>query len=202
MKLNDEQIAEIRKTVEQSGIGIQTLRDDLVDHLCCVAESKIETGKKFETALSEALHELAPDGLDEIQRETIYLLNSNKTIFMKKLMYLVGLLSTMAFVSGWACGLLQLPGHRELSIYGFFAFVFIFLPLLTIDYYKIRIQRAVSDKFKLILGLMSGVIIAFATIFKMMHWPGASELLIAGTVIFVFGFLPFQFFTMYKKSVS
>ena len=81
-------------------------------------------------------------------------------------------------------------------------FVFISLPLHTIDYYKVRIQRAVSDKFKLIPGLISGVIVAFATIFKMMHWPGASELLIAGTVIFVFGFLPFQFFTLYKKSVS
>ena len=202
MRLSSEQIAIIRKHVEASTISTDSLKDDVIDHLCCVVEIKMERGGVFDMALREALHELAPDGLNEIQRETVFLLNSTKIIFMKKIMYGIGLLSAMSFVLGWAFGMIHLPGAVELSIYGFMAFVFIFLPMLAIDRYKVNIRWALSDKLKFGLGFVSGFIVAISVFFKLMHLPGAEELLIMGTGIFVFGFLPFLFFTMYKKSIS
>jgi len=90
MRLSVDQIEHIRKNIDQSAITIESLRDDVLDHLCCAVEIKMERGKVFETSVREALRELAPDGLDEIQNETIFLLNSNKIIVMKKVMYSIG----------------------------------------------------------------------------------------------------------------
>ena len=202
MRLSSEQIAIIRTYIDKSTISIDSLKDDLVDHLCCVVEIKIERGGVFDMALREALYELAPDGLNEIQHETVFLLNSTKIILMKKVMYSIGLLSAMVFVLGWAFGIMHLPGATELSIYGFLTFAFIFLPMLALDHYKLNIRWALSDKLKFGLGFASGIIVALSVVFKLMHLSGAQELLIIGTALFIFGFLPFVFFNMYKKSVS
>jgi hypothetical protein len=202
MKLSAEQVAIIRKQVEQSGIVNETLRDDVLDHLCCAVEIKLTKGENFEVALQEASHELAPEGLIEIQRETIFLLNSTKIIRMKKVTYSIGLLSVMSFVLGWMFGMLHWPGARELSIGGFLGFIFLYVPLLAFDRYKTNIRWILSDKLKFILGAISGLAMTVAIAFKILHLPGADQLLILGTVLFTFGFLPFLFFTIYKKSVS
>ncbi len=202
MKLSTAQIEIVRSIIDQSRIQIQTLKDDLLDHLCCVVEIKMDSGKAFDQALMEAQLEIAPGGLDEIQRETLFLFNSIKIMRIKKIMYLIGLLSAMAFVSGWTFSLLHLPGGKELSIYGFLSFAFVFLPLLAIDYFKVKIQRAISEKFRFVLGLSSGFMVALSVLFKTLHYEGAPELLIAGSTLFILGFLPFLFFNMYKKSVS
>lgn len=202
MKLSSEQVAIIRKQVEQSGIVNETLRDDVLDHLCCVVEIKLSKGTNFDLAVAEASHELAPEGLTELQRETVFLLNSTKIIRMKKLMYLIGLISVMAFVMGWLFGMLLLPGARELSIGGFLGFMFLYLPLLVIDRYKTNIRWILSEKLKFILGSVSGLVMTIAIAFKILHLPGADQLLILGTLLFTFGFLPFLFFGMYKKSIS
>lgn len=202
MKVKPEQLESIRKIIDESNITIETLRDDLLDHLCCAVEIKMSRGKEFERALKEALDELAPNGLDELQHETIFLLNSTKIILMKKIMYAIGLISAMSFGAGWFFGMLHLPGARELSIYGFFAFAFIFLPMLTINYFKLRIQRALSEKLKIVLGLLSGILIGLSLVFKTLHLQGAQEILQIGAFIFIFGFLPFLFFNMYKKSIA
>ena len=75
MKLVAEQVAIIRQQVEQGGIVNETLKDDVLDHLCCVVEIKLGKGKSFDLALQEAMIELAPEGFMEIQHETIFLLN-------------------------------------------------------------------------------------------------------------------------------
>lgn len=202
MKVTAEQVAIIKKQVEQSGIINEMLRDDVLDHLCCVVEIKLSRGKNFDQAIQEASHELAPGGLIEIQRETVFLLNSTKIIRMKKITYSIGLLSAMTFVLGWCFGMLHWLGARELSIAGFLGFIFIYVPLLAVDRYKSNIRWLLSDKLKFILGAISGLILAFAIAFKILHLPGADQLLLSGTGLFVFGFLPFLFFTMYKKSIS
>jgi hypothetical protein len=202
MKVTAEQVAIIKRQVEQSGIVNETLRDDVLDHLCCVVEIKLSKGKNFDQAIQEASQELAPEGLIEIQRETVFLLNSIKIIRMKKVTYSIGLLSVMSFVLGWMFGMLHWLGARELSIGGFLGFIFLYIPLLAFDRYKTNIRWMLTDKLKFILGSVSGLAMAIAIAFKILHLPGADQLLIFGTVLFTFGFLPFLFFTMYKKSIS
>ena len=203
MRLTADQVNAVRAHVERSGLTMEALKTDVLDHLCCVVEVKLDRGRTFEIGLKEALVELAPNGLKDLENETVFLLNSTKIILMKKLMYTIGALSSMSFVAGWAFGILHLPGAFELSAYGFLGFSLLFMPLYAIDYYKTSIQRALSEKLRFILGLLSAVMMAASVIFKMLHLPLLPTFfLITGTATFVLGFLPFLFFGMYRKSIS
>lgn len=86
MKLNENNVSQIRETIGQSKISIASMKEDILDHLCCAVEYRIEKGLNLDEAFDDSLHELAPRGLDEIEKETYLLLNP-KFFFMKRLMY-------------------------------------------------------------------------------------------------------------------
>jgi len=202
MKLTKEYIDIIRYRIDQSDITMHTLKDDVLDHVCCVVERKIKEGKSFEIALQEAFHEVAPNGLDEIQRKTFYLLNSPKIIFMKKVMYLTGLICAITISVGWLFATLRWPGAREIFNMGFLGFLWVFVPMLVVDRYRVRIRKPVSEKIKIVLGAVSGFTVGLSLVFKLLHLQGADIVLIVGMLMFIFGFLPIFFFTLYKKAVN
>jgi hypothetical protein len=202
MKLSHEQLAVIGEHIQKSDITIETLKDDLIDHLCCVVERKMDKGEDFETALQTALKELAPHGLDAIQLETFYLLNSPKIILMKKVIYSIGLISAVVLSVGWLFTVLRWPGGYELFNYGFLGFLLLFIPLLAIDRYKANLKNALCEKLKVVVGSVSGIVVGISLVFKFLHLQGADIIFIAGMLLFSFGFLPFLFFSMYRKAVS
>ena len=144
---------------------------------------------------------MAPNGLKEIERETIYLLNYNRIIIMKKFMYFTGFLGATALTAGTTFKLLSLPFGYELFATGFLILLLIFVPLYAFDRYKV-IAKNISQRLKIILGVVASIITGLAGLFKVLHLQGADLLLMLGALIFTVGFLPFLFFTMYKKSIS
>ena len=202
MKLTDEQEEIVRTNVNAQGLKLKTLCDDVIDHLCCVIESELGKGKSFDQLLHDAMAELAPNGLIDLEYKTIFLLNSNRIMIMKKLMYLIGLLGSLALGTGYTFKLLHWPGASQLFIVGYLTLFLVFVPLLAFDRFKVAIVNVLSERLKLILGVISSVILGLAGLFKIMHLQGADVLLISGIIVFTAGFLPFLFFTMYKKSVS
>lgn len=202
MRLTDKQIAAIQDNIEETGITLDSLKEDLLDHICCVVEHEMKQGKNFDTAYDNAVTQLSPNGLQEIQRETVFLLNFNKIIRMKKIMYAIGLLASMSVSIGYLFIILRWPGGPNMFNYGILAFVLIFLPLLAIDRYKVNISQAVSEKIRLILGFSSAFLTGLSVVFKLLHLQGATILIILGAMLFAFGFLPFLFFRMYKRSIE
>ncbi len=206
MKLTIDQEKAIEDFVDAQGLKIRTLRDDVIDHLCCVLESraKDELGKEtsFEQLLDKAVQDLAPQGLIELQHKTVFLLNAKRIILMKKLMYLIGFISSVILTTGIACKLLRIPFGHPLFMTGLLTFLLVFIPLLAIDNYKVALAQTISIRLKIILGVVAAGIVGFSTLFKLMHLQGAEVLLMLGTVVFALGFLPFYFFTMYRKSVA
>lgn len=200
MTLSPEQTTYVREYVDQNSIRIYTLRDDVLDHLCCSVEFKIDEGKTFEASLREAVDELAPEGLEKLEYETILLLES-KNILMKKFMYFLGLFTTIAMSMGFTFRILHMPGGYELLNYGFLAFALIFLPMLTYNNFKMSMKRTRAEKLRIILGIVSALCTGAAVFFKMIHYPGVDPLLLAGMAIFSFGFLPCLFYTMYERSI-
>ncbi|MEM6817090.1 MAG: hypothetical protein AAF600_22310 [Bacteroidota bacterium] len=100
MRLTAGQENTVRTFVENQGLKIDTLKEDVIDHLCCVIETRLGNKKSFEQLLLEASEELAPHGLIELERTTVFLLNSKRIIIMKKLMYLVGFIGSVALTGG------------------------------------------------------------------------------------------------------
>ena len=202
MKLSDVQEEAIRQYVIDHSLRLQPLSDDIIDHLCCVVESQLGKGKSFEEILRDASAELAPNGLNELQHRTIFLLNSKRIILMKKLTYIMGFLGSVTLALGITFKLLNLPAANELFMVGYLLFLLVFIPMWAVDRFKVSIVRALSERWKIILGVTSSVILGFAGLFKVFHYQGAALLLMLGTIIFVFGFLPFLFFTMYRHSTT
>jgi hypothetical protein len=202
MTLSSEQVKRICDHVNQY-ITISTLRDDMVDHVCCIIERLMAGGSTFEESMQQAMMEVTPGSLNEIQRETNYLLNIRDKIPMKKLTYLIGSLSAMAISFGWLLRTLHL-GELGNAVFAFGAlgFVAVFLPLLGINYFKDNTDKSMPEKLRFVLGILSGIFIGLAFLAKIMHMPGADQVLWAGGILFTFGFLPFLFFNLYKKSIS
>lgn len=201
MTLSAEQILFIRERIDASDMRIVTLKEDVLDHLCCIVEERMSAGESFDKALDHALYQLSPEGLDEIQYETDYLFKQN-TIPMKKFMYSIGLVTSISFTMGLMMKLLHMPGGEQLVNYGFFGFALLFMPMLTFHLYRKNSLRATHEKFKIVLAIVSAALTGLAVLFKMSMNLGWSEaMLITGASVFSFGFLPFHFYGMYKKAL-
>jgi hypothetical protein len=201
MKLTEAEVNLITDAVIRERITIETLRDDLIDHLCCVVENKMSNGAGFNDALIEAMKELAPHGLQELQQETFFLLDNEKTVYMKKVTYLIGLLSTMCYSIGFTFRILHWPGGFEIANYGVMAFVFLFLPMLAVNYLKFKIHKAASERWYMLLGFLSAGLIGLTTIFKILHLQGADALFLISAFVFSFAYLPMLFFNLYQKAL-
>jgi len=200
--LSEAQEKIIIEEIEQSSVKSQELKDDLIDHFCCLVEIEMKKGKTFQTALQSAYKQTAPNGLDEIQNETLFLLNFNKIMLMKRLTYASGYLFALALIVGIFFKLMHLPGATVLMFGGGSGFAFIFIPLLLINKFKRSAPKVMSEKLKWILGSASFIMFMLASWMKLQHLMGAAFMLGLSFLVFGFGFLPFLFFRMYKKSVE
>lgn len=192
----------IIEEIEGSSIKNQELKDDLIDHFCCLVEIEMDRGSSFEKALEKAYHQTAPNGLGEIQNETIFLLNYSKIMLMKRLTYVVGYLVTVTWIAGILLKALHLPGAGVLMGSGAIGVTCIFIPLLLINRYKHLAREVISERMKWILGGFSIALLVASITMKMLHLQGASLMLFISFLLFGIGFLPFLFFRMYKKSVD
>ncbi|WP_420316326.1 hypothetical protein [Ekhidna sp.] len=192
----------IIQEIDQSSIKNQAMKDDLIDHFCCLVEIEMDRGQSFEKAFEKAYLQTAPNGLDEIQQETIFLFNYSKIMFMKRLMYVVGYLFTVTWITGIAFKLLHLAGAGVLMGLGAIGVSCVFIPLFLINRYKLIAREVLSEKLKWIIGTISIALIIASVTLKMLHLPGAGVMLGISFLLFGIGFLPFLFFRMYKKSID
>jgi hypothetical protein len=79
-------------------------------------------------------------------------------------------------------------GANMMLVIGWVIVPGIFLPLLLVE----KLRETSSRKIKAIylLGASALFIFEFATLFKLMHWPGTSIMLITGSILLVTCFLP------------
>ena len=202
MQLTNEQVDVIHDYINTSSIQIQSLKDDLLDHFCCATEMYMVDELSFEEAYQKAKTLTAPDGLNQIQQETIFLLNYNKIIFMKRLAYLSGFLFSFAWLMGVYFKIMHFPGANILAFGGMSGVSFIFIPLLLINRFKGDLHAVLSEKLKWFFGVLGLISFAVASWMKLAHLAGATIDIGFSFVVLGFGYLPFLFFRMYKKSLD
>jgi hypothetical protein len=202
MKLTADQVEVVKRAVESSGIEIETLKDDVLDHLCCVIESELKDERSFDDLLEKAIIQLAPHGLKQIEKETMYLLNANKILAMKKIMFFIGFVGAFTLTMGTTFKWLHWVGGDELFMIGFLTLTLLYAPLVAIDSYKVPLSRALSHKLRITIGLLSVLSIGVGALLKVSGLFGGDFLLLGGSIVFAIGFLPFHFFTLYKHSVA
>ncbi len=201
-KLSDEQIEFIEQQVNNSQIESEELKEDLIDHFCCVIEEYMDKGKSFEDSYNKAYQIVCPNGFDEIYKETLLLLTSNNIIAMKKSMFILGFIATILWTTSILFKLLHWPGAGALIILGAFMLIFVLLPIIALYFYKKEFSQYISYKLKYIFGFVGLGLFLLGIVGKIMHWPGWGITLVVSMVIINFGFFPFLFYRLYKKSVE
>ncbi|MDR2009746.1 MAG: hypothetical protein LBQ22_04620 [Bacteroidales bacterium] len=200
--LTEQNIEFITQIVNQSNITSIEMKEDLIDHFCCAIEEDMKKGLSFEKAYDKAYHNICPDGFDEIQRETVFLLVSKKIKAMRRLMYVSGYLSAIGITTTVFMKLNHIAGGQVVFLITAVILVFLFLPTLSSNLYKREMVKSLSNRLKYISGLAAMILLVAFVVFKITHWPGSAMILLASIAIINFAFLPFLFFKMYKKSAE
>jgi hypothetical protein len=69
--------------------------------------------------------------------------------------------------------------------------------------FLLTLKTATTMKITMYLfGYFSAILVTTGILFKVMHWPPASILLVLGIALLNFGYLPMYFYSKYKQSVA
>ena len=175
--ISDEQVDYIVREIEKGNVVNQILKDDLLDHMCCLVEIEMDRGVPFEAAYQRAFDQTSPNGYGEIQQETVFLLNYNKIMNMKRFTYISGFACSLAMTAGVFFKLLHLPGATQLLFGGGGGLAFVFLPMLLVVKYKQLAVQVLSERLKWLFGVLSVVLFMVASWMKLTHLMGAGVIL-------------------------
>jgi hypothetical protein len=200
--LTEQNIDFITQVINGSNIESVEMKEDLIDHFCCAIEEEMKKGLNFEKSYDKAYQNICPDGFDEIQRETVFLLTSKKLKAMKRLLFLSGYLSTIGIISTVVMKIVHIPLAFFVLVFTAAILLFLFLPTLFMYLYKRELTKSRRNKLKYSFGFLGFALFIAFVIFKVNHWPLADESLLTSIIIINFGFFPFLFLKMYKKSVE
>jgi len=196
-EITDDQIDFIISDFTKRGVVLEDLRDNLLDHMCCIIENEMPPNDNFYQFYDTVLPRFFRNNLGEIQTETENLIRFKNFYTMKKTMNITGVLTVILILSGAILKTLHLPGAGISIVSGGFLFSLIFLPLLIAI--KFKDDNSIKDKIVFSFGLLLGMILSAGFIFKLMHWPYANILMILGTVVFTFCYVPVYFITRIKR---
>lgn len=199
--LTEQQIAFIENDIKVRGISSPDLSIDLLDHICCLIEDTLDEYKTFETVYQETILLFGEKGLKEIQDETNRLLTFKHHHIMNKTMKISGYISSLMILFGAYLKFQHWPGASFLLQVGVLFLTVVFLPLLFILKFKSSAENNRSVVLSIIAGVAS-LMLCFGVLFKLMHWPYAQTLTIAGAVLLIFGYLPIYFISVYKNTTN
>lgn len=196
-RITDSQIDFILEDLSARGLTMQSLQEDILDHVCCIIERELKEVDDFEQLYSETIEKFYRKALSEIQEETILLLTFKNYYAMKKLMIGSGATTAFLLIAGSFLKLFHLPGAGAALVLGILAMSFVFLPLLLV--LKMKEAPAARDKMILTAGVVIGILYCLSTVFKVQHWPGANVMTIATISLLFFVFIPAYFFTGIRR---
>lgn len=196
-QISDKQIDYIFNDISARGVEMESLQQNLVDHVCCIIEQNLETNGDFEDFYQKTIKTFYKDALWEIEEETLLLLTFKNYYTMKKIMIRSGAVSAITMTVGIFFKFMHWPGAAALIILGIFISSFVFIPLL----FTLKAKEKQNAKDKLILGLatFSGILISLAVLFKVMHWPGANVMGITFVCVMVLLYIPLYFLSGIKN---
>jgi hypothetical protein len=193
--LTEQNIREIEVLVEARGVEMQELSYDLVDHICCMIEEKMESGINYASALEESIASFGKKGIRQIQEETTFLLTKN-ILAMRRTMHITGITAAILLLLGSIFKIQHWPGAAVMYILGAAALCFLFMPL----FLTVRIKEKPGKLITIsnIIGALGGAMLCIGILFKIMHWPFANILMNLGGFSLMLIFLPIYLYNGYK----
>lgn len=192
-QLSDEQIDYIFNDISARGVEMESLQQNLVDHVCCIIERDLEENGDFGSFYEKTIKTFYKDALWEIEEETLQLLIFKNYYTMKKTMIVSGMASVIGFIAGSVFKVMHWPGASALILFSILTMSFVFLPILFV--LKVKEKSSSRDKMTLGIGTTLGILFCLSVLFKIMHWPGANTMNLLVILLLLFVFTPIYFFT-------
>ena len=189
-ELSEKEIEILNREIEKQGLTYTQLQNELLDHLCCDIEAKMDEGVEFLKAFEEVRQRLESNRIQEIQEETLLLINQ-KYRLMKKFMYILGTIAPSLLIIGAFFKLQHWPGAGVLIVLGSFLLGAIYLPVFAmVSMRDTRKKEKRVNKALYVTGVITGFIFITGILFKIMHWPGANIALLGSVLMVLAVFIP------------
>lgn len=199
-RISDQQIDYILNDIGARGVEMESLQQNLLDHVCCIIENNLEENGDFESFYKKTIHTFYKDELWEIEEETLLLLTYKNYYTMKKIMINSGIAAATFFIIGSFFKFMHWPGASALILLGMAIGALVFLPLI----FLFKKNETTESKAKIVLGIgvINGILFCAYSLFKVMHWPYASTLWFFTLGLFSFVFIPLYFFNGIKNEAN
>ena len=195
--LTEQNIREIEVLVEARGLEMKELSYDLVDHICCMIEEKMESGKNYASALDESIASFGKKGIRQIQEETTFLLTKN-ILAMRRTMHITGITSATLLLLGSFFKIQHWPGASLMYVLGAAGLCLLFMPLFLAV--RIKEKPGKLSTISNVIGILGAIALCAGILFKIMHWPWASTLMNVGGGLLLFIFLPIYIYNGFKTN--
>ena len=116
---------------------------------------------------------------------------------MKKTIYFIALIVTFLIVSGSLFKIMHWPGAAVMTTLGSFSFAFLFIPLIILK--KFKEESFSKDQIIYSIGIILGTVLGLGFLFKIMHWPMATILMLSSIILFNFLYVPAYFISRYNR---
>ena len=194
--ISDEQIDFIYDDIAKKGIDTEDVRDNILDHVCCIIEQEMKDDEDFHEFYRNTIARFYKSDLAEIEEETRQLITFKYYYAMKRTLKVVGIVSVILIVAGSILKSQHLPGAGITMVAGFVFFSLLFIPLLIIM--KFRDDKATKNRIVVTLGMILTLTGTLGLMMKFMHWPFANYLFFGSLALFGLVFIPIYFFVRYK----
>jgi hypothetical protein len=193
----DDKVEWIEKDLKKRGLNYDRLIEDVLDHVCCLVEEEMISGKDFKASYSGVMGTIGENRLPEIEHQTLLMLNK-KFQQMKKFTYFTGLASAILILFGSLSKMMHWPGAGIELTLGLLAIILVFLPLYFIVTHRERPEK--KNIIYPVVGYLTVASLLAGAIFKIQHWPGANSVVTASLVILFIGFLPLYLVHAFRKA--
>ena len=200
-QLSDHQVILILDRIIAGGVTDKNLQNDLLDHYCCFIEERLRSERDFEMVYNLAFQHITPNGMQEIQQELYFILNSNKQTIMKRIIYLFGFI-TLFFIS---TGILFKTSHWPYANILVLISPFLVIATSAILFFnslKHWKSNSALHNTRAVTGFISALLIGDGLIFKLFHYAGGTFQVAFGVCLLNMVYLPILFYGLYKQTTE
>ncbi|MBI1306772.1 MAG: hypothetical protein GC181_09175 [Bacteroidetes bacterium] len=178
--LNQPEILKIKERLDEYGTFPESVKNEWLDHICCLVEEFLSQGFEFEKASEFAFDRFCANDLSSIHEQFQQMVKPNINL-MKKMIQAATSLCLMTLCAGILLNYLHMKWGR----------IMLDLGLLSCMFYAIPVHLSIGNITDLSLKiiryrkslLVSSFVIGVGTLLSVLHLKGATVLLILGVFV-------------------
>ena len=183
--LNQQELNKIRNRVALAEVQNTSLSVDLVDHICCMIEERVERGTNLKIAEEEVFREMGKVQLKSIEIETKLL--TQKKYTMKKRTKIIGFIAFILLITGFTLNMFHLQGAGVVWGIGVLTAAFGFFLFSLID--RFSYEKSSLMKVSAVIGYIGSALLIVGLGLVLLKWPVAVYLAESGSVLLLIYFI-------------